>query len=747
MHRSGTSACTRVLNLLGCALPDELIGGRDGNELGHWESIAAVQLNDKMLASAGSGWDDWGPINDDWRVSSVRDEMIDEAGALLKEHAALGPLFALKDPRLCRLADVWLEAMLDVQIDPYVIMMVRNPLEVAESLENRDLMSQGYGQLLWLRHVIDAERLSRGQRRIVCTYDQLLLNWQFAVDRIRTGLGISFPRNSPAIHCEIDSFLSPSYRNHERPADAVLKNPGLSEWLRNTLAILLRWSESGEDEEDYRQLDAIGIEFDRSYGAFARLLLQSDAAGEVGTGSQLKRQLSSQLVEAQHASLAAQTAVTEAENKLAAQTLREQHLSTELQASLDRIEQLSATVAALRDDSSKFATLQAELSASSEQLETLEAEVARLEADSKRLTGLEAEAKSLREVEPKLAAVIADLQASLSASEGKVEDLEAEVQRLEADSKKLSELEGEIEAMHDRVTEADRDIAKLEASRDAATENVRKEQELRIEAEKLLASRRSELAQLEWKSSEYQAQLASTKSTLIQREEELAQLWKQLLEAEKASASSKANAEQERERREAAERTAADSSRLMEDLRSASSDSFDKLGAEVALMTRLLRDENMNAAAAEAMLAEEAERSAALLTEQAERLAELQQAKTRLEAVDAARIAAERKLTNRFDEIARLTTLLSEEGERSSLAQTQANWLREVAQLSSSFPKWWVIMPAKWRRKREKIRYLRRGLFNSDSYLANNPDVAAFGMDPMVHYIFHGMEEGRTWES
>jgi hypothetical protein len=56
-------------------------------------------------------------------------------------------------------------------------------------------------------------------------------------------------------------------------------------------------------------------------------------------------------------------------------------------------------------------------------------------------------------------------------------------------------------------------------------------------------------------------------------------------------------------------------------------------------------------------------------------------------------------------------------------------------------------MPAKWRRKREKIRYLRRGLFNSDSYLANNPDVAAFGMDPMVHYIFHGMEEGRTWES
>ena len=36
MHRSGTSALTRVLNLLGCALPEALVGPSEGNELGHF---------------------------------------------------------------------------------------------------------------------------------------------------------------------------------------------------------------------------------------------------------------------------------------------------------------------------------------------------------------------------------------------------------------------------------------------------------------------------------------------------------------------------------------------------------------------------------------------------------------------------------------------------------------------------------------------------------------------------------------
>ena len=245
MHRSGTSAFTRVLNLLGCALPDNLIGGGEGNETGHWEAISVVSLNDQIFTSAGSRWDDWGPLNDDWRQSSLRDDMLQKAAVLIEEHADLGSLFAIKDPRLCRVADVWLAAMVEAKVDPSVVLMVRNPAEVIASLESRDLMAPGYGQLLWLRHVLDAEFFSRGSNRVVCRYDQLMSNWFSVIDQVRTGLGITLPRNSPSVHLEIEQYLNDEHRHHEIPLEAVIGNPALSDWLRTTFAIMMRWNEEG----------------------------------------------------------------------------------------------------------------------------------------------------------------------------------------------------------------------------------------------------------------------------------------------------------------------------------------------------------------------------------------------------------------------------------------------------------------------------------------------------------------------
>ena len=63
MHRSGTSAVARVVNLLGAALPKKLLEAGPGNEAGHWEPIELMSLHDQMLAEAGSRWDDFRPFN------------------------------------------------------------------------------------------------------------------------------------------------------------------------------------------------------------------------------------------------------------------------------------------------------------------------------------------------------------------------------------------------------------------------------------------------------------------------------------------------------------------------------------------------------------------------------------------------------------------------------------------------------------------------------------------------------------
>ena len=53
MHRTGTSALTRVLSLLGAALPRNIYPPGTGNELGHWEPRDVVKLHDEMLNAAG----------------------------------------------------------------------------------------------------------------------------------------------------------------------------------------------------------------------------------------------------------------------------------------------------------------------------------------------------------------------------------------------------------------------------------------------------------------------------------------------------------------------------------------------------------------------------------------------------------------------------------------------------------------------------------------------------------------------
>jgi hypothetical protein len=46
MHRSGTSARARVLNLLGAEFPEGLLGPGYGNTLGHWEPEQLMKIDE-----------------------------------------------------------------------------------------------------------------------------------------------------------------------------------------------------------------------------------------------------------------------------------------------------------------------------------------------------------------------------------------------------------------------------------------------------------------------------------------------------------------------------------------------------------------------------------------------------------------------------------------------------------------------------------------------------------------------------
>lgn len=280
MHRSGTSAVVRLLNYLGCDLPRTLLGANRTNETGHWESIPICRLDDRILESAGTDWNDWLELNPGWMDSPKREEFRDEALGVLEDEFASSRLFVLKDPRICRLVPFWLDCLEQAGVRPLIVSPVRNPLEVAASLEKRNGLEAGLGQLLWLRHVLDAEVASRGTPRFFTTYDRVLNEWARTAEDAQTALGMIWPRMSDHVVTEIEDFLSPRYRHHEEEAEAVLENPRLSGWLRGAYRIVGNWARGGENPKDFAELDRIRAELNSAAPAFSRLIAAGHAAAK-----------------------------------------------------------------------------------------------------------------------------------------------------------------------------------------------------------------------------------------------------------------------------------------------------------------------------------------------------------------------------------------------------------------------------------------------------------------------------------
>ena len=273
MHRSGTSALTRVLTIAGCDLPGTLVEAKPDNAAGFWESQPIVDLNDEMLASAGSCWDDWRPFERDWYESAAAGPFRDRALEVLRQEYGESRLFVLKDPRICRLLPFWTDALSRFEARVCVVSPIRNPLDVAASLEARNGIHPSVAYLIWLRHVLDAEADSRGLPRAHVRYDQLLSDAPSSIDRVCQDLGVSLPRRgSPLAETDIDAFLSPDLRHHHRGDDGLLADASVSEWVRSSFRILDCWTRGEADDEHTRELDRIRTTLDAATPAFGRAL-------------------------------------------------------------------------------------------------------------------------------------------------------------------------------------------------------------------------------------------------------------------------------------------------------------------------------------------------------------------------------------------------------------------------------------------------------------------------------------------
>ncbi|MEZ5065808.1 MAG: glycosyltransferase [bacterium] len=265
MHRSGTSALTRVLHLLGAELGSNLMPPSPANPKGYWEHADIVFLHDVALAHLGRTWDDPRPIDAERLrgpdLAPVRRQLRD----LLEKEFGDSALWAVKDPRLCRLLPLWAPVLEELDVTPRFLLAQRDSREVAASLVKREGMESGFAHLLWLEHVLVAERATRGSVRSSLWYGDLLGDWRGVVDRISNELRIVWPNAPEIVAAEVDTFLDPSLRHHRSASDPL---PG---WNREVTEALIA--------NDGAALDCVAYSFAEAGGLFFPWAERASAGG------------------------------------------------------------------------------------------------------------------------------------------------------------------------------------------------------------------------------------------------------------------------------------------------------------------------------------------------------------------------------------------------------------------------------------------------------------------------------------
>jgi hypothetical protein len=226
MHRSGTSATTRALGLLGASL------GPPANLGKFWENQVMRRPNERLLEAFGGAWECPPELPEGWVGSPEAKALVPAARTALAEYGA-APVFVWKDPRTCLTLPFWLE-LLDEP--PVIVVIHRHPAEVAASLRTRNSLTTAHGFALWERFNGDALRNAVGLRTVVFEYRTLVAEPQATMQRLvdaLAGWGVALPHD-PAT---TDMELTASRRHHEADA-GVFDDPSSTESQRELYTLL-----------------------------------------------------------------------------------------------------------------------------------------------------------------------------------------------------------------------------------------------------------------------------------------------------------------------------------------------------------------------------------------------------------------------------------------------------------------------------------------------------------------------------
>lgn len=237
MHRSGTSAVARAVNLLGVPIGEaaDLMPASETNPKGYWESSALRAFNDELLEFLGGTWSAPPKLEIGWEKEPCFDSARDRARMLFRAIYSTRE-WIWKDPRNSIMLPFWMDAL---AVRPAVVLTYRNPLEIWRSLASRDGFSKATALGLWERYLRQAIINVRGLPVFVASYERLLKDPRGLCSEMRAFFqahGVFCGSADRTI--EIQQFLEAKLRHSTYGSRELDEDPGIAAEQRQLFHLL-----------------------------------------------------------------------------------------------------------------------------------------------------------------------------------------------------------------------------------------------------------------------------------------------------------------------------------------------------------------------------------------------------------------------------------------------------------------------------------------------------------------------------
>lgn len=230
--RSGTSVVTGALDIMGVELGSNLLSPNHTNPKGFWEDKQIIEFHNALLKKLG-------PFNhpENWWLSKDLESNVESIKKYLESQYSPKKVWAFKDPRTCYFLPFWKLLFNELKVEAHYLIMIRNPLDVADSFIKAYSRSQNDALSIWKKRLLLALKETEGEKRIILDYDHFLDNSLRSLITITDTFKLGLPNNETTLKNHLNSFIDLKMRHHKTSIEDLTRNGNVGDDIKNLYSI------------------------------------------------------------------------------------------------------------------------------------------------------------------------------------------------------------------------------------------------------------------------------------------------------------------------------------------------------------------------------------------------------------------------------------------------------------------------------------------------------------------------------